>query len=234
MPFPLAHPAAVLPLRRFAPQWLCFPALVIGSMAPDLGYLFERWDMSDVAHRFIGSAVFSLPVGLLVYVLFRVLRVPLVKTLPERWRDAFLPLCQHPLGSWYAVVISIILGAWSHFLWDSFTHKDGWLTMHFTFLQAPVAMVGYRHFRVCHLLWYLSTLGGVAWITFFSLRWLFSVLAGVRKFPQWVLYLDTFVITMQVFIVAAAHHLAQPPLAIAVAGLVATLIAGGIFWRTMK
>ena len=40
MPFPLAHPAAVLPFRRYCSRWLNFPALVIGSLVPDLGYLF--------------------------------------------------------------------------------------------------------------------------------------------------------------------------------------------------
>ena len=34
MPFTLAHPAAVLPLRR----WLWFPGLVAGAVAPDVGY----------------------------------------------------------------------------------------------------------------------------------------------------------------------------------------------------
>jgi len=32
MPFPLAHPAAVLPLKRFCPQRLSFSALVIGAL----------------------------------------------------------------------------------------------------------------------------------------------------------------------------------------------------------
>ena len=38
MPWTFAHPAAILPLRRFCPAPLDFSALVIGSMVPDLGY----------------------------------------------------------------------------------------------------------------------------------------------------------------------------------------------------
>src|SRR5581483_12465816 len=37
VPFTLAHPAAVLPLRR---RGLVFSALVVGSMAPDFEYFF--------------------------------------------------------------------------------------------------------------------------------------------------------------------------------------------------
>ena len=29
MPWTLAHPAAILPLRRFAPRWLSLPALIL-------------------------------------------------------------------------------------------------------------------------------------------------------------------------------------------------------------
>jgi hypothetical protein len=63
MPFPLAHPAAVLPLRRV--QALCFPALVLGSLTPDFGYLFA--DLSRLSHHLLGSLLFCLPAGLLAY-----------------------------------------------------------------------------------------------------------------------------------------------------------------------
>src|SRR5437762_2617545 len=59
MPFPLAHPAAVLPLRRYCPRFLSFPALVIGSIAPDFGYCFGDLNVEDLSHRSPGSPGFA-------------------------------------------------------------------------------------------------------------------------------------------------------------------------------
>ena len=71
MPFTLAHPAAVLPLRRFCPRFLNFPALVVGSVGPDAGYAFGWLGADQVSHRFLGSFVFCLPVGLVLVGLFK-------------------------------------------------------------------------------------------------------------------------------------------------------------------
>ena len=66
MPFPLAHPAAVLPLRRFCPGRLSFLALVIGSVVPDVAYCFGPLDVDVFAHTLPGSLVFCLPMGWLL------------------------------------------------------------------------------------------------------------------------------------------------------------------------
>jgi len=40
--FPVAHPAAVLPLRRFAPRHLDFAARVIGALSPDFACALDQ------------------------------------------------------------------------------------------------------------------------------------------------------------------------------------------------
>src|SRR6267142_2803077 len=70
MPFTLAHPAVVLPLRRFSPRVLSFPALVVGSITPDVGYCFGRLNVEEFSHSFVGSLAFCLPVGLLMVAIF--------------------------------------------------------------------------------------------------------------------------------------------------------------------
>ena len=90
MPFPLAHPAAVLPLRRCCPRYLSFPALVIGSLCPDSGYLFHAGNFS---HRFLaGSFGFCLPVGLVLVLVFYGVRRPVIGILPASYRRLLLPL----------------------------------------------------------------------------------------------------------------------------------------------
>ncbi len=47
MPWTFAHPAAVLPLRPL--KRLSFGALVVGSIAPDIGYYLGRFDLAAAA-----------------------------------------------------------------------------------------------------------------------------------------------------------------------------------------
>jgi hypothetical protein len=65
VPYPFAHPAAVLPLARFGVP----SALVIGSVAPDLWYLLPFIDRAQT-HSLSGVLAFCLPAGLLLYLLF--------------------------------------------------------------------------------------------------------------------------------------------------------------------
>lgn len=99
MPFPIAHPAAVMPLRRYCPRWLSLPALIIGSVSPDAGYLFGEKGAGGFSHGFLGSFGFCLPAGLLMVALFYSLRAPLAGILPAPYQRALLPLCKRPPGS---------------------------------------------------------------------------------------------------------------------------------------
>src|ERR1035441_6750811 len=121
MPFPLAHPAAVLPLRRYCPRYLSFPALIIGSLSPDFGYLFGHLHVDWFLHRFwAGNFGFCLPVGLLVVWLFYLARAPLLKIHPDPYRELFWPLCRRPAAPWPVLPVSVLVGAWTHDLLDSF------------------------------------------------------------------------------------------------------------------
>jgi len=138
MSFPLAHPAAVLPLRRFCPRWLNFPALVIGSMMPDASYFLGAKAGGLFGHSLLGVFTFCLPVGIMVMALFDGLRSPVVRRLPAPYQQALLSLCQRPLGPLWVMVISLLLGAGTHILWDSFTHTDGWFVQRLPVLESVV------------------------------------------------------------------------------------------------
>ena len=96
MPWTLAHPAAVLPLRRW-PKYLPFTGLVVGSMAPDFGYYTGHFDLARDAHSPLGLLALCLPTGLLVVLLLRRLRRPLIELLPQPHRAAF-PAPYKPLN----------------------------------------------------------------------------------------------------------------------------------------
>src|SRR5215471_2898907 len=104
MAFPLAHPAAVLPFRRWF-KWLNFPALVIGSLVPDAGYLVPPFD--ELSHRFLGSLVFGLPVGGVILAAFYALRMPVAVRMPRAIRRSILQVCERPLGPLWIAALSL-------------------------------------------------------------------------------------------------------------------------------
>lgn len=181
MPFPLAHPAAVLPLRRYCPRWLSFPALVIGSLTPDAGYCLGELggrDWGVFTHGVLGSVVFCLPLGMVLLALFYALRSPVVRMLPTPYQQALLPLCRRSSGSSWVVVLSLLIGTWTHLLWDSFTHNDGWFVQHLPVLQSVAFSAGGHRARMCHLLWYGCSFAGVIFLFLAFDKWKRACITG--------------------------------------------------------
>jgi len=155
MPFTLAHPVAILPLRRWCPKYLDLPGLIVGSITPDLATSIDDWEY--FSHTIPGTLVFCLPIGLLTLWIFHRVRTPLVSTFPNPHRDALLPLCTSTPNSLFRVTTSLLLGSWLHITWDLFTHDHSWLTQHVPFFSVRLAGVPLNH-----LLWLLSSLAGSA------------------------------------------------------------------------
>ena len=181
MPFTLAHPAAVLPFRRFCPRFFSFPALVAGSLSPDVGYCFGTLNIDEFSHSLSGSIEFCLPAGVVLLGIFYGLRLPVVNMLPARHRNYFVPFCRHPIGSPLTVILSLLVGIWIHLLLDSFTHKNGWMVVNLPVLQTPVFSAGGHTFRIFNLLWYVCSFAGIGWLYLAWDQWR-NALAGLA--PQ--------------------------------------------------
>ena len=174
MPWTLSHPAALLPLRRLTPP-LDFPALVIGSMTPDMGYYIERFDLSDFAHTLPGSFLACVPTGLVLVLIFYPFCRPVCYALPSPHRQALLPLCPDwPSGmrSWGIILLSLLLGAWTHNFWDAFTHEHGWFVDRIPWLQQPVVQIRSTTVHMFLVLQELSTVVGFAILVIAYWRWL--------------------------------------------------------------
>jgi hypothetical protein len=222
----------VLPLRRYCPRWLNFPALVIGSVIPDAGYLFGEKGAGGFSHRFLGSFGFSLPAGILVVMLFYWLRAPLVRTLPTPYQRALLPLCERPPGSPWAIVISLLIGAWTHLLWDSFTHTNGWFVQHLPVLQSPVALVAGRTARVCHLLWYACSFAGVVWLFWMFEKWKQAAVNSGAGVPGKAVMRDAVLVAILVVPIELVHHLVRlDKLGLILLAVVCALLVIGIVLR---
>ncbi len=209
MPFPLAHPAAVLPLKRYCPRWLSFSALVIGSLTPDAGYLFGEEHGGALSHSFLGSFAFCLPAGIVLLLLFYRVRTPLAKLLPASQQQVFLPLCQRPAGAWWVIVVSLLIGAWTHLLLDSFTHTGGWFVQRLPLLQTPVFSFGGRTAKVCHLLWYGCSFAGIVWLFVVFEKWKRGCVGGGAGLSDKAVLWDAVLVAVCVLPIEVAHHLVQ-------------------------
>jgi hypothetical protein len=231
MPFTLAHPAAILPLRRYCPRFLSFPALVIGSVSPDAGYLFKGLNLEGFSHCFVGSFAFDLPVGVLMLVLFYWLRAPVVGLIPQRSRQVFLPLCQRPPGSPLVAVLSLLIGTWTHLLWDSFTHRHGWLVEHLSILQTPIMVIGWRTLRIHNVIWYGCSFAGVVWLWFAYERWKQDFHAATPVTPFKVKLRDAVLIATVLVPLEAMHHLISGLLGLCLVGVSSALL---VVWSALR
>jgi hypothetical protein len=186
MPFTLAHPAAILPLRRL--KFLQTPSLIIGSIVPDLPYFVpDRWSINAFSetHTLFGTFSVCLPLGMSVLIAILLLREPLTVLLGPRERWVCLRSLERfqaqPLH-WPLAMLSILIGSWTHLVWDSFTHERGWTAARIEALSAPVSLFGWDT-ATSHVLQYVSSVFGLVVMLWWSRRLLQRVPKTVATDP---------------------------------------------------
>lgn len=140
-------------------------ALIIGSLAPDFEYFLRMRVKSIYSHSFIGLLWFDLPLTiLLAFIFHNVVRNVLVRNLPNFLAARLITFNKFDWNSYFerhfvVVIVSALIGAFSHIAWDSFTHEDGFAVERITFLSNSVNVAG-KDFPVFKLLQHGSTVIG--------------------------------------------------------------------------
>jgi hypothetical protein len=136
VPITFAHPAAVLP---FARTRLPLPALVIGSMVPDLP-MFLRAPWYEVTHGPWGVFSVDIVLGMLGVALWvLVVRDALVDLAPHVIRGRLPRGMRFSRRDWWLAPPAACLGAVTHVVWDLFTHPDRWGSHHVPWLASTHA-----------------------------------------------------------------------------------------------
>jgi len=165
MPFTFSHPAIILPLTYFPKKWFSLTGLVIGSLTPDFEYFLRMRIKSNYSHTLDGLFWFDLPLGLLLAFIFHdIVRNSLFDNLPTFFKSKFSVFTEfdwnrHFKKSWFVVIISILIGASSHILWDSFTHEHGYFVQTIPTLTNTVELFG-RQIPTLKILQHSSTIIG--------------------------------------------------------------------------
>ncbi|MBS0578960.1 MAG: DUF4184 family protein [Proteobacteria bacterium] len=172
MPFTLAHPAAVLPLR--GARFLRTAPLILGAVTPDVPYYVpgNLGRFMPETHDFEGSYTTCLVIGYALLAALFVLQRPLTALLSPRARwlclHALAPY-RHSVREWLWAALAVIVGVWLHLLWDSITHLDGWAVRRVAALSAPVTIAGHTG-PMCTLLQYLSSVFGLTVMAVWYMR----------------------------------------------------------------
>lgn len=177
MPFTLAHPAAIFPMRRFA--CLATIPLLIGSMIPDfmrmvpatvLSQLPFLWRLPEFfawmpeSHTMAGTVLTDLPSGYALLIALIVFRAPLLSPLwdPHRAfiRDAIDQFLRQP-NCWLIAIPSLLVGSWTHIAWDTLTHDSWIVSEHIAPLQSELFPGNDHPLPLYKVLQYVSSMLGV-------------------------------------------------------------------------
>ena len=132
MPFTFAHPAAVFPFKFLPKKYYSWAGLIIGSMVPDFQAFVNLGGDKVLSHSWIGVYTYDLPLGLFLVLAFHYLvRNALIAHLPAPLRTRFAIYTkiknEHYFTRRYiAIIASLIIGIYTHLLWDRITHTDAY------------------------------------------------------------------------------------------------------------
>lgn len=163
MPWTFSHPAIVFPIKQSRiGSFLNLPALIIGSVSPDLFYSVGLYNLSTKAHHFIGWFYTAFPVCILIFLLLSIFSSSLNKILPI----PIEPYKQWNLKSCIVFALSLFIGATTHIIWDGFTHETGSFVRNIHVLQYNIfsSMTNGQEISIYKLLQYLGSLLGLLYL----------------------------------------------------------------------
>src|SRR5437016_4105095 len=152
-----------------------FAALIFGSMAPDFGYHIHQVGFATFAHTLPGTVLAAVPIGLMFLIIFYLVRRPVCYIFPQPHRAALLPLCApfpQGLKRWLIILLSLLIGVWTHTFWDAWTHDDGWFVERVPALQQPLFRVGATVVDTAFCLQVLSSFLGLLILAIAYFLWL--------------------------------------------------------------
>ncbi|MEV0028364.1 DUF4184 family protein [Nocardia sp. NPDC050793] len=154
VPFTFAHPAAVLPLRRY----LHLPAMVAGTVAPDALY-YVPVSLHVDTHSINGLLVWDVLLGLVLLQIFRMTADPLLALAPTGLRRRVPPPPRgfRSLAGQLTTATSVLVGATTHLVWDAFTQTDGAAVRRWAWLQTAVS----EPHKLYNVIGYASSIGGM-------------------------------------------------------------------------
>lgn len=244
MPFTPSHVLAVLPLAtgRRTGQVLVPSALVVGSMVPDLPYFVPPHVGAELTHAAYGPVTLDLAAGLLLVLVWNALTSPVADLAPIAVQTRLEPPRRFTGRRWLWAAVSVVIGATTHVVWDTFTHPDRWGTRHIGWLTDQHGpLLGYKWMQ------YGSGVVGLVVVAGWVVRWFVATpartdvrtVAGPRtRCAAWLVVLAVGVATVLATWVPGAlraRRLVDERVAVTIAtrtigGVGAAVLVVGVLW----
>jgi hypothetical protein len=145
-------------------------------MAPDFVYFTTLSPGSIFSHSIPGVLFYCVPAGVIALWLFHfVLKRPMSSLLPASHQQRLVPWMNvfsfGPCRHFLLIVLSLVIGGFTHIIWDSFTHADGWPVVHFPALSFTVQVTWFGPSQFYRILQHGSTVFGAAVLLGCYWRW---------------------------------------------------------------
>jgi hypothetical protein len=170
-------------------------------MSPDLIYfLLCHTTMRGFSHSWSGLFLFCLPAGVaFVFAFHGLVKREMILNLPmpfDRWLSG-LAHSEFKVSrgrGWIVLTISVLIGALSHFFWDSFTHAEGEIVKMLPVLNTEFTFLGFSR-SYSRWIQHASTIvGGIAVLRYVARSKFvprpissFCPRSSIRKFGFWLL-----------------------------------------------
>ena len=130
MPFTISHVVAILPLTTPRPaRWFSPRRWSSGRWCPMFRCWRPTWALTPGPTTSLGPITYDLVVGLVVFALWTfALRRPLTDLAPHGLRARLSPAQPVRGRAWLWAGVALVVGAYTHVMWDSFTHANRWGT----------------------------------------------------------------------------------------------------------
>ncbi|HET6226725.1 MAG TPA: DUF4184 family protein [Bacteroidia bacterium] len=228
MGFTFSHPALILPARFLPRKMYSMNGLIIGSMVPDFEYFIRMDNASSSSHTPLGLFFFDLPAALIILTLFhQFMRGSLIKNLPDFFKlrlqtYAHFDWLDYLKKNWLIVVYSVIVGALTHFFWDSFTSGNGYFVTRNPILEKEISIFQMPFFTY-KIIKHLSSLMGILILIILFIRLPKQQSGDSKPDKYYWLFHTLLALVIFLFQIALYSH------ATSLNGLIKKLVSSGLF-----
>ena len=240
MPFTPGHPAIILPFVRS--RFVSATGLVIGSMSPDFEYFFRMSVMGIHGHTKAGLFYFDIPVTAFLALVFHlIVKKNLIGNLPgflqRRFQDTLnLDFLAYLRAHWGIFLLSAMMGAASHILWDSFTHDNRFFVRLFSqvYDNTYVLFRG-ANYPLFYVLQQISTAIGLGVVGLYIVfkEPLHMAKISIPRIGYWllVIVIALIILRLRFFIQPFDYHLGNVVVSAITGIMIGTVICGFINFR---
>lgn len=206
-------------------------------MSPDFEYFFKMSVDDAHSHTIAGLLYFDVPVTLFLALLFHiVVKKNLIGNLPlyfQRRSQELLELdfVTYFKGNTWVFLVSGLLGASSHILWDSFTHNNTYFTQNLSFYEGTFVPYNGVKYPLFYALQYISTGLGLTVIVIHILS-IKPLPARITNNPQviyWLTLITILATTVWIrFLVIPSDYNEGNLVVSIISGLVVSLVCCGL------